>query len=134
MSKDLDHLKAELNAATRIVELIAGEIAELESEKSEKWEPEGGEWWVNASGRISNEDSTPNVRSFGTERKTEQQAEAAAERMRTFNRLDAWIDENVGESICKVSFSCNSVNVIRYMPTAKVLELEKLTNDGVVVL
>jgi len=60
----------------------------------EKWEPEGGKWYVDYDGcseltRRSEKDS----RNFGTERMTEQQADKARDEMRVFNRLLAYRDE-----------------------------------------
>lgn len=103
--------------------------------KPELWEPEGGEWFISLSGYVDAGETVNETRLYGIERKTEAQAEAATQRMRTFNRLDAWIDENVGyEFGFKVEFDGNSVAVVHYIPAYKVLELEKLVNDGVVIL
>lgn len=135
MNKELDHLKAQLNAVTELRAWIAGEIAELEAPKIKKWEPKAGDWWVGTNGSTRKNFTVDSARDHGIERATREQAEAASKRMRTFNRLDAWIGENVaGDVSCKVEFDGNSNAVVRYMPSADVRALEKLVNDGVVVL
>lgn len=135
MSKNLEHLKAQLNAVTELRAWIAGEIAELEAPKAEKWEPKEGEFYIHNSGNVKEYLSAPLSQRFGVERETLAKAEAAMGRMRTFNRLDAWIDESVdGDVPCQVEFDKTSIAVVRYMPSDSVMALEKLVKNGVVVL
>lgn len=58
-----------------------------------KWEPIGGPWAVNTTGTVEYWNSNGR-RFFGCERKTKEQAEKAAKKMRTFNRLLAYVDEH----------------------------------------
>lgn len=133
MSKELEHLKMQLNTVTSLRAWIADEIAELEAPKTETWEPPPGDWWVTSNGEVQKGETLDWTRCNGTERKTERQAEEAAKRMRTFNRLDAWIDENIdGHVHCQVEFDGNCVAIMRYFPREEVAILEKLVDDGVV--
>lgn len=59
-----------------------------------KWEPEGGLWTIEHNGNVTEADTVKGYRLFGTERKTKQQAEAARDKMRTFNRLLVYVDEH----------------------------------------
>ena len=59
----------------------------------ELWEPPPGDWWVDSSGAVSNWESINDTRLFGTERPTEPLALRAAEKMRRFNILLAYIDK-----------------------------------------
>lgn len=125
---DLEHLKIQLNAATELREWIAGEIARLESPSVEKWQPKSGVW------RAHENKLEINPRDYGIERATKEQAIAAAKRMRTFNRLDAWIDENIeGHVECKVEYDRNSVAVVRYFDRDEVMKLEKLVENEIVI-
>lgn len=135
MKKNIEHLKAQLTAVTELRAWIAGEIAELESPDVEKWEPKGGEWRISKRGEVKQFKSTEGARTNGTERGTSEQAVAASERMRTFNRLDAWIDENVAGHVgCRVYFGVGFVYVSRSFDPEKVAILAQLVNDGVVKL
>ena len=58
-----------------------------------KWEPQGGEWYVSTFDSILKGYSTINSRLFGAERQTEEEAEYAAQQMRTHNRLLAYVAE-----------------------------------------
>lgn len=133
--KELEHLKAQLNAVTKLRAWIAGEIEELEAETVEKWEPIGGDWLVSGIGIANIMQSTPISRAWGVERATKDKTEAASRRMRTFNRLDAWIDENVAEW-CQlwVEFNGNTVAITRSLPIEKINELKRLLDTGEVKL
>lgn len=58
-----------------------------------KWEPEGGEWFVTSSGCIATFGTFFKTRDFGIERKTEEVAKMARDKMRVFNRLLAYVNE-----------------------------------------
>jgi hypothetical protein len=65
-----------------------------------KWQPKGGEWWINESGAITSRVETiESMREFGIERQTQEQAERAAVEMRRFNRLLALRDELCGDEV-----------------------------------
>lgn len=59
----------------------------------EKWEPNGGEYCVDAYGRVIKFESEEESRDFGSEYETRQQAEKAAKAMRAHNRLLAYVAE-----------------------------------------
>lgn len=59
----------------------------------DKWEPKGGEWWVNYNGSIETAESTQAARNFGVEYATRQQAEEASKAMRAHNRLLNYVAE-----------------------------------------
>lgn len=59
----------------------------------EKWEPEGGEYWIHGSGRVRNGSSDPDFAAFGTERPNRELAEDARDKMRAHNRALAYVDE-----------------------------------------
>lgn len=79
------------------------EIAELQKQLEEKqkalsvipdkWEPEGGEFYIWANCSIERGHSDPDYRAFGTEYATREQAEKAAKAMRAHNRLLAYVAE-----------------------------------------
>ena len=58
-----------------------------------EWEPRGGEWFVRHYGPVGTHVSDNDSRLFGTEYKTKEQAKWAMEKMRSFNRLLAYIAE-----------------------------------------
>ena len=58
-----------------------------------RWEPQSGEWYVETSGKVSMGWSIKRTQSFGIERQTEEEAEYAAQQMRTYNRLLAYVAE-----------------------------------------
>lgn len=55
-----------------------------------EWEPEGGRYSCISDGLVSEH----YMSSMGFSRPTKEQAEAARDKMRTFNRLLAWLDEH----------------------------------------
>ena len=59
----------------------------------EPWESPPGPWWINANGEVDKAPSSRDTRLFGTERPTEPQALKAAEKMRRFNVMQAYIDK-----------------------------------------
>ena len=58
-----------------------------------EWEPRGGEWYVRSSGDIQEFYTDDDSRLFGTEYKTKKQAKWARDKMRSFNRLLAYVAE-----------------------------------------
>lgn len=94
----MNDLQKELNA-------LKAKVAELESRISAepvvKWQPEGGDFFIQSSGKVSEVvggSDTPH-REFGVERQGRQQAERAAVEMRRFNRLLALRDELCGDAV-----------------------------------
>ena len=89
------------------IEDLKSRIQELESQIAEpvKWQPVGGEWWIDISGLVIENPSDIGTKEFGTERPTQQQAERAAVEMRRFNRLLALRDELCGDDV--VDWSSN---------------------------
>lgn len=73
--------------------LESGEAVTLER-AVEKWEPEGGEFYIWGAGRVG-KTSEPGdrFRLHGSERKTGEQAERLANDQRIFNRLHAYREE-----------------------------------------
>ena len=59
----------------------------------EKWEPKGGEYWVNAHGLVRHDVTSRVTRDYGAEYATREQAEKAAKAMRAHNRLLAYVAE-----------------------------------------
>jgi hypothetical protein len=64
-----------------------------------KWQPKGGDWWVDAEGEVVKVETSGASKDFGTERHTEEQAQRAAVEMRRFNRLLALRDELCGDDV-----------------------------------
>ena len=58
-----------------------------------RWKPQSGEWYVEASGKVSMGWSTKRTQFFGVERQTEKEAEYAARQMRIHSRLLAYVAE-----------------------------------------
>lgn len=65
----------------------------MEKEAPKKWSPVGGGWWIDITGSVDIGKSNNEIKQFGIERPTQQQAERAAVEMRKFNRLLALRDE-----------------------------------------
>lgn len=102
------------------------EITELQKQLEEKqkalsampdkWEPKGGDFFVNINGKIShcpNSGSLKDFSEFGVEYTTREQAEKAAKAMRAHNRLLAYVaelapDMPIGDAY--VAWSCDSGN------------------------
>jgi hypothetical protein len=64
-----------------------------------KWSPVGGGWWIDITGSVDIGKSNNEIKQFGIERPTQQQAERAAVEMRKFNRLLALRDELCGDVV-----------------------------------
>ena len=60
---------------------------QAQSDKAEKWEPKGGEWYVHLEGTVTKCESFPDARAFGVEHPTEEAAKSALPYMRFHNRL-----------------------------------------------
>lgn len=124
----------------------------------EKWEPKGGDYWVNSWGQIcfAGGISGKEKRDFGAEHATRQQAEKAAKAMRAHNRLLAyvaefapdwepdWLDEyqlkaevvfsaSSGEWYVECSVNCFNPSAV-YMPEYVAEELAAKLNTGEVEL
>ncbi len=79
------------------------EIAELQKQLEEKqkalsampdkWEPKGGEYWINAHGLVRHDVTSRVTRNYGAEYATREQAEKASKAMRAHNRLLAYVAE-----------------------------------------
>lgn len=78
-------------------EIIFGNLDVKVKKKAEQWEPKGGEYYVTPAAEVytvSREYAIYNKMSqSGTVFKSFSQAESAAKKMRTFNRLLAYVDE-----------------------------------------
>lgn len=59
----------------------------LEKEKNKKWEPKGGEWWVDYMGRVFCDNTNSTIRKSGLEFETKEAAEKAAIAYRRYHRL-----------------------------------------------
>lgn len=142
------------------------EIAELQKQLEEKqkalsampdkWEPEGGEWYVSSEGDAVYAPSCNSTRVFGTEYNTMEQAEKAAKSMRAHNRLLAYVaefepdweadwndhyqtkaevifDKTLGEWLVDISVDGFSPSAV-YMPDEAAEELAVKLNSGEVEL
>lgn len=88
------------------IDRLERELAELRYERGEgpkpvpnnlepeKWEPEGGRFFVEADGSIQDYKSWPEYKTFGTERPTRELAEKARDAMRVHNRALAYVHEH----------------------------------------
>ena len=91
--KTKTEILTELNALRAEVEAWSDDVPE-------RWEPEGGDWYVDPDGCVDHkgavmtECSPPNPREFGIECQTEEEAEALRLRMYARNRVDAWLREH----------------------------------------
>lgn len=115
VAADLDspvEILEEDNMSVTNVEDIQKQIAEaqktlqelqekLEKEKNKKWEPEGGDYYVDDAGRVCAGLQYPVSASFGVEFKTRQAAEKAAKAYRAYHRLYKLAEElNQGWEPC----------------------------------
>jgi hypothetical protein len=117
---------------------IEAKIAEIESKAPVvpvKWEPKGGEYYIEIDGCVNKSlNSTHCARMFGIERETEEQAEHAVEWMRKFNRLMCWVEENAPGHEMSIEFYSDSAS-IRFTATPKIIDdLRTKIRDGVVEL
>lgn len=77
-------------------EVIFGNLDVKVKKKVEQWEPKGGSYYITCDGFVEKttiSDSNLNKNLFGNLFSTQEQAESAAKKMRTFNRLLAYVDE-----------------------------------------
>ena len=81
---------ADLKAA---IEKLNKQLRELTASKPNRWEPRGGEWLVRHYGPVGTHISDNDSRLFGTEYKTNEKANWARDKMRSFNRLLAYVAE-----------------------------------------
>ena len=88
-----------MNDLQKELQELKEKVAELESriaaEPVAKWQPKGGNFFIQSSGKVSEVvggSDTPH-KEFGVERPARQQAQCAAVEMRRFNRLLALRDE-----------------------------------------
>jgi hypothetical protein len=120
--------------ADAIDRLEALEMAQAAKNAPVKWEPKGGEHYVDANGKVYPMRSTVDKKIFGSERETESQAEHAAEWMRKFNRLMCWFEENAPRHEVRIEFY-DSFAGIHFTATPKVIDdLRTKIRDGVVEL
>jgi hypothetical protein len=140
------------------IEEMEEKLEEMRSEldKVEKWEPEGGKYFILGDGGITETATIFEYRVFGTERKTREAAEKARNEMRVFNRLLAYRDEfapgyepdmydfnhhtwfvyyNKHEMEFRAYNNYTNIDVGKvYMPEAVAKELVRKLNSGEVVL
>ena len=139
--------------------LMQGESVTIEPPKPklEKWQPKGGEWFVNVTGEVfKSVYSPPEIVDFGLCYPTKEQAEKASEDMRQHNRPLVWLVENDDGWIAdwdndkQLKYSVifnhrlNKYEIVFsryakymgavYMSEANAEKLAALLNDGVVVL
>lgn len=105
-----------MNDLQRELAALKAKVADLESrivaEPVAKWQPKGGNWWIDEGGEVvEGHTSSPSIE-FGSERQTEEQAERAAVEMRRFNRLLALRDELCGDEV--VDWSNNATGFYLY--------------------
>jgi hypothetical protein len=82
------------------IEDLKARIQELENQiEPVKWQPVGGNWFIDDEGIVFHSPSTQGMKEFGHERPTNEQAERAAVEMRKFNRLLALRDELCGDDV-----------------------------------
>jgi hypothetical protein len=108
MIKNLENRVTELEK-----QLFAGAV---KFDEPVKWQPKGGNWWIDEGGEVvEGHTSSPSIE-FGSERQTEAQAERAAVEMRKFNRLLALRDELCGNEL--VDFNDNKFKYYVYFSHA----------------
>ena len=92
-----------MNDLQKELQELKAKVAELESrivaEPVAKWQPEGGEWWINGEGEVRKFQHHYKASEYGTERQTKEQAKRAAVEMRRFNRLLALRDKLCGDDV-----------------------------------
>jgi len=75
--------------------LTNGEAITIRPPKTKaKWEPKGGNWYIEDCGKIYAGCTDSEFRGFGHFYQTKEQAEWARDKMRSFNRQLAWLAEN----------------------------------------
>ena len=94
-----------MNDLQKELQELKAKVADLESrivaEPVAKWQPEGGNFFIQSSGKVSEVVGGSDTlhKEFGVERPTRQQAERACIEMRRFNRLLALRDELCGDEV-----------------------------------
>jgi len=91
--KTIKDLQDRVKSLELLIQPVVG-IAEL---KPKNWQPVSGDWWIDCLGNVSKGDTSFDIRHFGHERPTKEQAERASVEMRKFNRLLALRDELCGD-------------------------------------
>jgi hypothetical protein len=101
-----------MNDLQKELQELKAKVAELESrivaEPRAKWQPEGGNWWIDEGGEVVEGHTSRLSIEFGSERQTKEQAERASVEMRRFNRLLALRDELCGNAV--VNWTDNESN------------------------
>lgn len=82
--------------ATRAIAYTAWQAARAPKEEVKRMVLEGGDWMMGSDGKAHESSSHPASRDGGRERKTEELAETAAEKMRKRDRLHAFATEFMG--------------------------------------
>ena len=93
------------NSLQQNIERMEKELAEMKAKlkAGEKWEPKGGDWFVDFNGKVKNYRGIDLECSwFGTSFQTQQQAEIASKLMRERNRIVQYVLEH--EPGCKFEF------------------------------
>ena len=94
-----------MNDLQKELQELKAKIADLESrilfpnEPVAKWQPKGGDWWIEEGGEVFAAQTSSPSKEFGTERATQEKAKRAAVEMRRFNRLLALRDELCGDEV-----------------------------------
>lgn len=98
-----------MNGIKKEIADLKTRIQELENQIAEpiKWSPVGGAWWIDITGPVDIGKSNNEIKQFGIERPTKEQAERAAVEMRKFNRLLALRDELCGDDVVDWSYESN---------------------------
>lgn len=133
------------------------QLAKIEAElvKPDKWEPQGGEWFVHSNGTVHYCESHDTTRIAGVEYPAKELAEYVADQMRQHNRLLAYVlehapdwravwdgeqqnwfvyyDEEYNKWDCAYGLSTRGVERI-YMPEHVAKQLVDDLNSGRVVL
>jgi hypothetical protein len=119
------------DALKRVEEL---ELAQAAKNAPVKWEPKGGDYYIEIDGCVNHSTTINSSREFGVERETEEQAEHAAEWMRKFNRLMCWFEENAPGHDIDILLASADVS-ITFSATPKTIDdLRTKIRDGVVEL
>jgi hypothetical protein len=121
---------------------------EPELVKVEEWNPKGGEWYIRTNGTIGNEITVSETRIFGIERETKKLAEVARDRMRVFNRMLAFVHEELDydyvhethkenfyiyfdDCLCNIGFDRMNYSPDRvYMTREVAIKLRNLIREG----
>jgi len=105
-----------MNILQKELQALKAKVAELESRivaEPPRWVPKGGNWYVECDGVVKNSQfPSIDIRFFGTERVTKEQAKRAAVEMRRFNRLLALRDELCGDE--EVDWDNNAIGYYLY--------------------